>query len=736
MHDNNYYAVLIGANLYTDPGLTKLDYAINDCLELEKILSSDICFFPPENITVIKSEDVNTRHIKETLFSIVHERRQEDTVLIYYSGHGFFGGVDEEPYLGTYDVDIDYLKKNPDEGISMNFLQEQIFLRANVKNIILIIDCCYSGAFLFKSVNNSFYDKNKVKTNRFVILSTTAKDFSYPDNNMKQSEFTAALIEGLKGGEDFETVDSRTGDVTVSKLIDYLQKKMHEKPTTFISGTKMVISNPGLKKGSHDGNMDLQNLQASLLKPLIHPFDATLDFVKSIIEFIYYDVHTVSTLDENFYNLLEIIRKIFDADVTVFWNREDQKKIMSDFSTRIQSSDTCDKKVFTNFKFINNLGNVFTRKSHGFKYQDSDNHGRINVIIPLDLACNEFLLILGTSDDCPYLEDQFAFILSHILSEIEETKNAGQSLSKIKLEAEILDQLKTIYGYLPSTIYDYRLGLFTKKLETVQMWFQPIVKLHSQSRYIAIDGYEALARDPKTQKVPNDLINAAELWGDDFQLLLDIYCFTHAVERFSELTRPVKSVHVIPNNLELSINVFPASLVQADYFETVNDIILKKDLFPGENLVLEISEKRDIPTFNHCANSISQYEEYSKYLNSFVNQFGVNFGIDDFGIGHSSISRISNLSLSHIKLDSDIPKQEHSELTMEYVVKMVHEKILAHSKVILEGVSNFDLITKYKLNKLKIFYIQGYAVSFVSPNLIELDEDLKEKLSNYYKVKG
>ena len=60
-----------------------------------------------------------------------------DTVLLYFSGHGFFNEI------GGYLVTPDHAKY--DEGISM----DEILILANkstVKNKIIILDCCHSGA--------------------------------------------------------------------------------------------------------------------------------------------------------------------------------------------------------------------------------------------------------------------------------------------------------------------------------------------------------------------------------------------------------------------------------------------------------------------------------------------------------------------------------------------------------------------------------------------------------------
>ena len=111
--------------------------------------------------------------------------------------------------------------------------------------------------------------------------------------------------------------------------------------------------------------------------------------------------------------------------------------------------------------------------------------------------------------------------------------------------------------------------------------------------------------------------------------------------------------------------------------------------------------------------------------NAYIGSYDVN--IDDFGVGHSSISRLANLNLSHIKLDTEIASQDHSLITMGYVRRLVDARISSHSKVIQEGLEKFKQLKQ--IYKLKIDLIQGYAVREARPDAAPIEDNLRKEIA-------
>lgn len=46
--------------------------------------------------------------------------------MVYWSCHGFRVGPQQKAYLGTYDVQIDQLTDNPNAGLRLEYIHEEI----------------------------------------------------------------------------------------------------------------------------------------------------------------------------------------------------------------------------------------------------------------------------------------------------------------------------------------------------------------------------------------------------------------------------------------------------------------------------------------------------------------------------------------------------------------------------------------------------------------------------------
>lgn len=125
-------ALVVGINNYPK---SPLRGCINDATSFCSIIETNGDGSPNFDVRLVK--DVST---KSDLKGLIIElfSGESDTALLYFSGHGFINDI------GGYIVTPDY--KPNDEGVSM----DEILTIANeskAKNRVIILDCCYSGAF-------------------------------------------------------------------------------------------------------------------------------------------------------------------------------------------------------------------------------------------------------------------------------------------------------------------------------------------------------------------------------------------------------------------------------------------------------------------------------------------------------------------------------------------------------------------------------------------------------------
>ncbi|NSW46270.1 MAG: caspase family protein [Bacteroidales bacterium] len=137
-----YYALIIGVEDYMDNKINDLDRPVKDASQLVELLTN-IYTFEKENIIFLKNPTKS--QIIQALYQYRFKITNEDNLMIFYAGHGYW---DEAMQTG-YWLPVDAQKDNPVNWFS------NIELRAYIKAIpakhtLLIADACFSGG-IFKT---------------------------------------------------------------------------------------------------------------------------------------------------------------------------------------------------------------------------------------------------------------------------------------------------------------------------------------------------------------------------------------------------------------------------------------------------------------------------------------------------------------------------------------------------------------------------------------------------------
>jgi len=333
------------------------------------------------------------------------------------------------------------------------------------------------------------------------------------------------------------------------------------------------------------------------------------------------------------------------------------------------------------------------------------------IIIPLisSSAGNEYLIVYAVDPQSHILNDAYC----NILRALYTSTLSLTSLNPDSIKAALLDNLKRDFSHVPLSMYEARLALFKDRLRELTIHFQPVVALELKNSFIC--GWEALARDPATQLAPADIFHAAQLWGRQFLTELDISLARRALMRYREEVREARAQR--PSEIQdLSINAYPSSLMRTAYFESLRDALQESE-FSGRNIVIEILEKEALPA------EAKDLRTYRSRLERFSRDLHVTFGIDDFGVGHSSIERLAQLDVQYVKIDKELLHLETTEHAIKFVIDMVSYRRMSPVKVIVEGFDGTGKIDLRQLYGLGIRYIQGYSFGKAGPNLYRLKKE-------------
>ncbi|HII94020.1 MAG TPA: PKD domain-containing protein [Methanosarcina sp.] len=228
-------AILIGTNEYSK--VEKLEFAENDAREMgEVLLDKDICGFDE----VIELIDKNKEEVSQKIEKVFKNAKQDDEVLIYYSGHGkpsynfdlclLFKDSDPESLLAT-SLKFDYI----------NECKEQ----SACNRVVVILDCCYSGTAGMKGDSLQEMLSSYTGSGTILLTSTgqTGSSIAKEDRELKHGVFTSYLLKGLK---DWTADDDDDGIITVNDLYKYTFKETKAKG----------LQRPQMK-GSYEGEMIL-----------------------------------------------------------------------------------------------------------------------------------------------------------------------------------------------------------------------------------------------------------------------------------------------------------------------------------------------------------------------------------------------------------------------------------------------------------------------------------------------
>lgn len=336
-------------------------------------------------------------------------------------------------------------------------------------------------------------------------------------------------------------------------------------------------------------------------------------------------------------------------------------------------------------------------------------------------------LLINGVDKAIKIDASFQIVLSSVF---EKTNGFTSSPKADEIRIHVYDNFKTVYNFVSDEMYERRYALFNQQLSLVDVHYEPIIKFSASGKSFNIIGFEALARVDNL--VPGWLFKAAELWGIRFQTQLDIYILRIALTKY--LNHLVKSKRRSFSKLMmLTVNLYSSTILRDGYRKELYKI-LEELKFPGDKLVLELSEKAVIRGGDNEEQTLDAFISAKEELK----EKRVQIAIDDFGAGYSSLLRVQKIMPDFVKVDREVLLYQPA-FAAEMIAQLVSTKNASHNRlfrVIVEGLDkeveeNISLSTL--VNDLEVDYIQGHALAMASDEALErLDkakhDEIKQKL--------
>jgi len=328
---------------------------------------------------------------------------------------------------------------------------------------------------------------------------------------------------------------------------------------------------------------------------------------------------------------------------------------------------------------------VFPVDTVGVGHVASDEHGHRVLLAPVKdgETASLVLAVVGLPPSLLAVGEPLVTVLRAIW-------NTDIADDPFSAEVRVLSTLRSVYGRLPRSLYERAFDLYRELIDSFHVVFQPIISLAQLPHAVGIHSFEALARRNLSQtRAPVNILQEAHVWGERFIVERDILLLKKAITSYAEADRDRPWDFTKP----ISINVAVRSLLSETYLDALRESIAEAQL-DTRIVTLEISEQDPIrpgPTEDWLGEPLKYFH---RRLTKLAHKLGINFAVDDFGVGYSSVARMAELPLTQIKVDRAILHHPLALDELDLVIRIAHHAVGAAPGprvVIIEG---FDVSTR------------------------------------------
>ena len=243
-------AVVVGVNKAPLSKLPELHHAEGDAQAMAEVLEH--CGFtllqPP-----LLGERATSDEIRKAVLKLARDRKDDDFLLLYFSGHGqlMLGEAERElVYLGSADFNERDVKDFEASHVHLQFLRELLYERTQAGRVLVILDCCFSGNMglaerdqylddLRRRINYYFKapgSESLARSGGLRLALAAAGHYQPAVERDGHGIMTGYLLSALRGEiEEVIEVDYG-GQVSIQGLHRYLERVMQKVQTPSLSG--------------------------------------------------------------------------------------------------------------------------------------------------------------------------------------------------------------------------------------------------------------------------------------------------------------------------------------------------------------------------------------------------------------------------------------------------------------------------------------------------------------------
>jgi helicase len=244
-----FHGLFVGVDRYQSPDINNLAAAARDAAALHALFDDNLSGSP-----VLLTNEAATRAVLvDQLEQLAHTTRDDDIVVIGFSGHG-----SDTHELVLYDTDPYDLAAT---GLPLDEFTDLISA-IPARQLVIVLDCCFSGGAGAKVLRAPLRPRGGsgggllsagalldrlAGTGRLILTASTADQEAYEDPKLGHGVLTYHLLQALRGAE--AVVEQ--GRLPLYNLLSYVTKSV----IASVSGTYAARQEPTLR-GQMDGEIN------------------------------------------------------------------------------------------------------------------------------------------------------------------------------------------------------------------------------------------------------------------------------------------------------------------------------------------------------------------------------------------------------------------------------------------------------------------------------------------------
>jgi len=241
--DGEKYALLIGVADYRL--MRPLSKSTVDATDLHGLL--DQCGYAKANMRLLLDTHATKSSINEALDNLARRTNDQDTVVLFFSGHGVqrVGGFEPGEYICPATADATSLHATAISNQELTLALGAI----RARRVVLFLDACHSGgvgepkdpalAMQAGLSEETYTQLSAVGMGRVVIASCKPDEVSWELKHMRNSLFSHYLLEGLRGA-----AASDDGAVRIFDLFDFIASEVPR--TAPVAQTPLMKANTNM----------------------------------------------------------------------------------------------------------------------------------------------------------------------------------------------------------------------------------------------------------------------------------------------------------------------------------------------------------------------------------------------------------------------------------------------------------------------------------------------------------